>query len=171
MSRTPELDRQRALNQPRPPFDVLSDFYNWLEAEGLFIAHYGATKQRSTACTNCKGRRFDPDGLTAREGQLLARGALPDRDRPPCPKCDGTGVQWHSYVDEDSIAPHPLAGSPARLFAEFWGLDLNKIDRERETILAELRETAPRRCRGCMNPHTNTGHYCDTCSVAEEATA
>lgn len=160
---TPELDKQRRLNEPRAPFDVLSDFYNWLEAQGLFIAHYGATKERSITCPQCKGRRFDPSGLTAREQQLLSRGALPDADRAPCAKCEGRGHIWHSYVDEDSMEPHPLFQSPTRLFAEFWGLDLNKIDAEREALLADLREQAPRRCRGCMNPHTNMGHYCDEC--------
>lgn len=168
---TPELDRRRALNAPRPPFDVLTDFYDWLKAKGLVIAEYGATKQRSITCSRCKGRGFDPAKLTAREQQLLTRGLLDDHDREKCEKCDGEGREWHEYVDEDSLEVHENDERPDRLFAAFWGLDLHKIDAEQRALLEEIREAqigAPKRCRGCMAPHSNEGAYCDNHSTTEE---
>lgn len=149
MTDTPELDKQRACNEPRKPFDVLTDFYDWMVQEGIVLATYGRVRERSMMCGACKGRRFDPDGLTAREQQLLARGALPDEEREPCPRCEGRGREWVTEVDDDSLEPHRLHGSPEALFARFWELDLDKISAEREELLAELRRTAPPRCKIC----------------------
>lgn len=142
MTDTPELNRQRVLNQPRPPFEVLSDFWNWLEAQGLLIAEYGAAKQRRVTCGACHGRGFDPGALTPREQQLLRRGLLTDVERPRCAECDGTGMVWQSYTDEDSLEPYH--GGPERLFAEFWGLDPDKIDAERQALLQDLQQRTNR---------------------------
>lgn len=144
---TPELDKQLACNEPRSPFDVLSDFYDWLQAEGLVIAEYGRQRERSAVCPRCRGRRFSNEGLNERERQLLAIGALPDHEREPCPKCDATGKVWESYVDEDSLQPLDIFSDPEVLFARFWGLDLHKIRKEREDVLSALRESAPPQCK------------------------
>lgn len=161
---TPELDKQHACNEPRPPFDVLTDFWDWMEAEGIVLAEYGRAKERSVTCSKCKGRRFDAEGLTPRQQQLLRVGQLPDHERNPCPKCAGSGNEWVSYVEEDSL--QPLQTTPTALFARFWKLDLDKIGSERRAILDELQQTAPRRCRKCMEAHKNEGHHCDTCLEA-----
>jgi hypothetical protein len=136
---TPELDKQHALNEPRPPFDVLSQFWDWLDENGYVLARYGATKQRRVTCTRCRGRRFDVAGLTPRQQQLLTRGALPDSERDQCPRCEGEGTVWVEYNDEDSLVEAHVA--PTKLFAEFWGLDLNKIEAERRALLDSLRRT------------------------------
>lgn len=161
MTDTPELDKQHALNEPRPPFDVLSQFWDWLEANGYVLAKYGAPRQRRMTCPVCRGRCFDVSGLTPRQQQLLRSAALPDSERDPCPRCAGEGTVWEEVRDEDSLME--AHASPTRLFAEFWGLDLDKIESERRAILEELRQVAPRRCRNCMGAHGNEGHYCDTC--------
>lgn len=156
---TPELDKQHACNEPRAPFDVLSDFYDWLESEGFVLARYGRHKERSATCPTCRGRRFSTEGLTGRQRQLLAAGALSDHEREPCEKCEGTGTVWMSYVDEDSLQPVTL--TPEALFARFWGLDLEKIRNEREEILSALRENAPQRCKICQEPTEADFGVCD----------
>lgn len=146
---TPELDRQRELNQPRPPFDVLTQFVDWLDEHGYVVARYGRRGERSERCPRCRGRGFDPDGLSPREQQLLRAGHLSDEQREPCPECKGDGKVWRSYVDESSL--EPIEFGWAALFARFWGLDLGKIDGERARLLEELRKD-PARCRICRNP-------------------
>ncbi len=138
---TPELDKQRAALAPRPVNDVLSEFVDWLTAEGIVLARYGRRGERREKCGHCSGRGFDPDKLTARQRQLLEIGRLPDADREPCPVCpDRSGYVWREYVDEDSL--EPLHEAWDRLFARHLGLDLNAIEQERRALLAALRGEA-----------------------------
>lgn len=152
---TPELDKQHVLNEPAQPFDVLSSFYDWLCAEGLVIATYGRQKERTVSCPECRGRRFKFEGLSPRELQLLRTGNLPDEERDPCDRCEGSGSTWISVVDEDSLQEVDYWDHPEVLFARYWGLDLDKIRNEREELLSALQEQASQKCKVSPQPTTN----------------
>jgi len=141
MPPTPEHDALAAANEPERPTETLSRFYDWLGEQGYTLAQYGAPRQRHVQCPTCRGRRFDPTGLTAREQQLLSRGLLRDDDRAPCPECDGSGARWVDVIDEDSLAAAPVG--PSRLIAEFMGVDEDKLNDEKRAILDALQERTP----------------------------
>lgn len=70
----------------------------WLQGEGFYLAR-ATGAQRTVTCPRCRGRRFEPEALTAREQQLLAAGALPDHERSPCVGCQGRGSVWEAAPD------------------------------------------------------------------------
>lgn len=166
---TPELDKALSLNTPRKPFDVLSEFWDWLEGNDYVIAKYGRPRERFFTCTVCKGRKINAGALTPRQRQLLHKGHLPDGDWPECPRCEGTGREREEYVDEDSLAPAMIP--PDRLFAEFWGLDQNAMDREKRELLTALSTptTTMRRCRNCQRRMSSpTMFCCEWCEMMSE---
>lgn len=132
---TPELDKMLAAIAPRKVNDVLTEFVDWLESEKIVLARYGATKERTVRCDACDGTGFDSGPLTARQRQLLRRGALRDEDRPRCDCSDGK--RWESYIDPNSLVE--IHESYERLFSRFLGIDQDAIERERRAILEALR--------------------------------
>jgi len=48
---------------------------------------------------------------------------------------------WSDGDEYDDGGYYPLSMSPEKLFAEFFGIDLNKIEAERRAILEELRNS------------------------------
>lgn len=167
---TPELDRALRLNMPRKPFDVLTEFAHWLEAEGYMLCQYGAPRFRRVRCEKCKGRKIDAEALTPRQRQLLHKGVLKDEEWPPCPRCHGEGYIELEYVDQDSL--HPVQRNWSRLFGEFWGLDQDAMEREKMELLRALRTpSAPemRRCRNCQRKMNEpTAWCCEWCEMMSE---
>lgn len=138
---TPELDKLLASVEPRKVNDTLTSFVDWLERDGIVLARYGASRERTRKCRVCHGRGFNPHNLNARQQQLLAKGMLPDSDRQECPRCFGDGQEVETFVDEESLAP--IHESYTMLFARFLDIDMAKVDAERRAILDELRQEAP----------------------------
>jgi len=131
---TPELDRRTAI---MPQAETLTEFVDWLESEGLRIC---ALDKRS-ACTGM----WDPqagrdgvsyhcdDGTLRRDTFYTLRKTDTDRSGETCPKCDGAG-----WVESGPGEYEPITEGWERLFARFFGLDLDKIEAERRALLESL---------------------------------
>jgi hypothetical protein len=113
---TPELDKHaEVLDESR----TLSDFYDWLGQQGvhLMVWRTDMTDRRLCLAFNC------------------IDGKVGKRD---CTACDGTG--WREVTGIEGWVEDPR--HPERLFADYFGIDLNKIEQEREALLDGLRTKA-----------------------------
>jgi hypothetical protein len=166
-TKTPELDRRHELLKPRPVNDVLSEFYDWLRADGLVLARWHDQREGYVKCPDCTlGGILHPTGKDTSKLRRRQRQAIRDWPRrdgagdhrvvpihmreqfdaflyatldplPPCPTCYGHMEVTVMRPSSDYLAEHHE--SPERLFARFLDLDLDKIDDEQRAILAELR--------------------------------
>jgi DnaJ-class molecular chaperone len=112
---TPNLDkRAEVMHSLRHPHEVLTEFYDWLQAQGLRLAKYEAR----TWTEPCDGGLFAP--CTEDEN---------------CRHCQGTGKVEITREDwwEDTRRPEVL-------FGDFFGLDEDKIEDERRALLDSLRK-------------------------------
>jgi hypothetical protein len=114
---TPELDkRAEVLDEAR----TLSEFYDWLGQQGvhLMVWRTDITDTRSCLEFNCI------------DGKVSFGSSQRD-----CTKCGGTG--WREVTGiEDWVED---SRRPEQLFADYFGIDLNKVEQEQAAILDELR--------------------------------
>lgn len=165
MPATPELDKQRAVAfTEREPSHVLSEFYDWLQAEGIEFATWGEPYDVQERCPTCDDRAkgIDPKSLRRRHKDVLGIGRTREerrgsrwtgltvgesreyeerlrRECRPCPDCDPAtpGFRYVTRIHQDRLTP--LNQGPERLFARFFGIDLDKIEAERRAILEAIR--------------------------------
>lgn len=147
---TPELDKRHDVAfEPRPPSEVLSEFWDWLHANGYEICADGYHEEVEEKCGVCAGvgKRMNPRqrqvyeeawpimGTVTWEQSIEERGQFLARLKD-CKTCDGSGFVYVKHYRQGLV---PFVGGPERLFARFFDIDLDKIETERRAILDELR--------------------------------
>ena len=127
-----ELDRYSELHQ-NGTLSTLSEFYEWLRSQGLHLARWGELTE-DRPCLICretgKVERDNDDPLAGWSASVL------ERITEDCTYCEGRGFEV-VVTGEDWIIDHR---SPDRLFADFLGIDLNKLEQERREALDRVRE-------------------------------
>lgn len=158
---TPECDkRSEILGEKRAPNDLLTEFWDWLRAEGLRLASYGEDEEYAVDCPSCRvGTGFDAVStgrdvtqLRGRRLQLATDGSRHGLSReeadayrhtaletlPACPQCNGETRVWRRTHNPDVLTEHHE--SPERLFSRFFGLDADLIEAEKQALLRALAE-------------------------------
>ena len=130
MSATPELDKQREIIASGES-QTVGDFLDWLrDDQGLRLVKQ-VTHKVEIPCT----------GTVLALGDDCVHGTLRGylgNEKGKCPQCSGTG--WVTVTrTEDVQDPR----SPLALIADYFGIDLKKIDAEREQLLEALRSGSP----------------------------
>lgn len=129
---TPECDRLVAVAEES---QRIGEFIDWLGEQGWFIAYTERMIDRPCASTVCT-KYTVTQCVNGRS--ILYRGEGGE-DVGPCSKCDGTGFIRSERLDPIGL---PLAMSPERLLAKFYGIDLDKVEAERRAILKSLRSAS-----------------------------
>lgn len=146
---TPELDKRSrvAFGQERPA-DTLTNFYDWLAADGIVLARYGEPYEREERCPDCPTiKGYDERAISYRARQVLSalRGdeharyadEITRKRSKRCPGCRGVGVIYHQQTRPDVL--YPAQESPERLFARFFDINLAAIDAEQRALLEAIR--------------------------------
>jgi hypothetical protein len=118
MVETPELDRQHAVMSDA---HVLSEFYDWLQSQGVHLMRWRTDLPDERRCTT----------LACNEGKIYNRRKHAVED---CSSCDGTG--WRTITVEGWVHD---GRSPQQLLADYFKIDLDKIEAERRALLADIR--------------------------------
>lgn len=128
MSNTPELDKQKEIIDSGDS-QTVGDFLDWLrDDQGLRLVKH-VTHEVQIPCTS-------PDALLL--GDDCVSGTLRDyrgNDKGTCPQCSGTG--WLTVTRTEDVED-PRTG--LALIADYFGIDLKKIDAEREQLFESLRQ-------------------------------
>lgn len=150
---TPECDKRKAVAfTPREPAHVLTEFYDWLEAQGIVLARYGTTEEVAERCPDCRtAKGVREPSLRYRERQLLAGreinqaerasilARVEQRGRSRCPRCRGVGTIYERRAEVNPSRLYPFHEPPERLFARFFDLNLDAIESEKLAILEAIR--------------------------------
>lgn len=129
-SATPELDKQsKIINSGESA--AVSDFLDWLiDDQGLGLVKHNVTHEVEMPCAG-------PSMMTMKEcdgGRVKNHRGV---DLGACTLCGGTG--WVSRtVTEDVVDTR----SPLVLIADYFGIDLQKIEQERRILLDQLQAAA-----------------------------
>lgn len=135
---TPELDkRSDIMHSLRHPHEVLSEFYDWLQEQGLHLAKFEAREVEEP----CPGFPIMDTDHECRIGRVWEKRTVePGKPREWVDtlerhsRCTGTG--WIKVSREDWW---PDNRRPEDLFEDFFGLDSDEMERERVALLDNLR--------------------------------
>lgn len=137
MSDFPEHDRMTAITDQS---QQLGSFLEWLRMSGIVLARWEHTKP----CDAADGPVVDYDHLPEESGQKwrCEGGRMvghPESNKPGvigsvCKKCDGTG-------SVERIEPRltPTGQRIEQVLADYFGIDLDKIEDEKRSMLAQIR--------------------------------
>lgn len=131
MSETPELDRMIRLREDGIT-PTLENFTFWLEEQGIRFMRYQDTLE-DRMCITCSGT-----GCVSVDNDDPMAGwatGIPEKITKDCDFCTGTGYTQH-IIGHDW---YEESRSKETLFADFLGISLTEIDRERRALLDDLR--------------------------------
>lgn len=115
---TSECAKMRAVHAES---QAIGEFIEWLGGQGVQLMRYEAVPD-SRVCTN----------INCRDGQVR-RG----REKVDCAKCNGTGFEEYELTTW-----MPERRGIQQLLAEFFNIDLAKVDVEQRALLAAIRGDA-----------------------------
>lgn len=122
MSQYPECDKLAAISKES---QSIGEFIEWLQQEkGVRLAHYGM-KEKWCSCP----------GFNVFGGDEFK----------DCPKCKGTHFQQNEDGTPVLIKSETLMSYPKNtegLLAEFFKIDMNKVEEERRAMLKSIRKVS-----------------------------
>ena len=135
--RTPELDRLRTV---RDRSQTIGEFLEWLRSEKQVTMTRWTKGLTDTRV--CRGVQGDTDrdncdaGVVRHNITQIVGGAVTFRAHKDalCPVCRGSGREEYEVEAQDV----PWAPPIEVLLAEFFEIDLDKVERERRALLEEL---------------------------------
>lgn len=142
---TPELEKRKAIIDSGKAA-VVQDFFDWLKAEGVIFAQHGEPYEVVLCCRVRNGytrEEWTPQWRSyPYESDLTGRheyapcnpdGSLRD-EQPPIVE---------TRFNDDKLGFHRLFGKDGEaVLAEFFDIDLQKIDAEQRALLDAIREAA-----------------------------
>lgn len=138
---TPELDRQAAIVWSGRS-EAVQEFIDWLLDE----RHYQIAEYLYQSTDPCPGVRRDPfddsncEGGRVKQTRTIWSGAKrvgKVLEGETCPQCQGTGEVTSTFANPQLV---PVFIQREKLMADFFEIDLNKIEAERRALLDTLRE-------------------------------
>lgn len=123
---TPELDKQSDIIATGDS-QAIGEFLTWLAERNIHLMRWETDRQRMDTCPG------EDDYTHCKEGRAVGRrGTIYDRD---CPQCHGTG-EVKVRLKADYVAD---GRTTEQLLADFFGIDLVKIEAEKRALLRSLR--------------------------------
>ncbi len=134
MSDHPECDKMLAVSEDS---QKIGEFLEWLGSQGLHVCSL-VTKRpceyrgRRYACSG--GRLYYGEDVSSLGHLLVDESEYESEAIRRCDACRGSGMV-------DLIQPHfsPVSGTINTLLAKYYGIDMDKVERERRAILEDLR--------------------------------
>lgn len=129
MSDYPEHEKMTAVQEQS---QAVGEFLEWLQTptehggKGVSL-HTWEEWEEDDTCLECAGTGKVGSVRRNSEGARLQ----------DCPNCDGTRL-----VSRPREGWMPVGGSANKLLAEFFGIDLNKIEDEKRAMLDQIRASA-----------------------------
>lgn len=147
MIATPELDKMHKVHEESQPIGA---FLEWLSGQGIVLCKW-ATPQSSRQCTGVTRDLFDRDNCEGK-GVALRTVTVIDLNNPrdererrtlieagdECTACDGTGRV--EYDEAEQFMPDYM--SIEKRLAEYFEIDLDKVEQERRGVLEEIRSAS-----------------------------
>jgi hypothetical protein len=112
--------------------EILSSFWDWLESHGFRLSRWEQLEEE-VDCPKCMNGIVivrNPDPLIG-----WSTADIPEMIEEPCSRCEGAGYLVKPLPEREI----PWTGGPEKLFAEYAGIDLYALDRERRDILDSIR--------------------------------
>jgi hypothetical protein len=134
MPKTPELDKQLSFIKDGTT-QTLTEFYDWMMSRGYRFVRWEEVKEERTCPAQlCKYGLVTVPNPDPRAGWASD---VPETLEEPCDRCGGTGYLV-KVLKEDWVMFH---ADPEQLFADFLGINRDKIEAERRALLRELQDS------------------------------
>lgn len=129
MSDYPEHDKLSEISELS---QSIGEFIEWLPTVDMFVCDTKRVKE----CLHSIGGLTSPRRIECRNGRLYNEAH--DEDRGECDQCNGTGMV--KRIDPFWV---PFAGGIELLLANFFGIDLAKIEQEKRAMLDSMLAQRP----------------------------
>lgn len=108
---------------------AIGEFLDWLQQEKGAVVHHWVSNDYEEKCPGSSIFHFCVDGKRAHGvgGELIATAVS-------CTRCKGTGKVTEHFEGWMDV------GNTSDLLAEFFGIDLKKIEQEKRAMLDSIRE-------------------------------
>lgn len=139
---TPELDRQSEIIHSGRS-ETVQEFIDWLREEKKYLL----AEWRDTTVESCMGvRRYSDNPSNCEGGRVIKTVTgitypfgMDVHSYDVCPVCEGTGEVTVTHRNPFLVQ---VWVRPEELMADFFGIDLKKIESERRALLDALRAAA-----------------------------
>lgn len=138
MSEYPEHEKLKEISDTS---QSIGEFVDWLNDRGVQLMKY-ETYTEPEDCVGCQatGRIRVVVPYVIDEDNPGMVGSGPRRTMQTCPDCDGTGKDPNETWTTSEWGP--VRGSIQELLAEFFEIDLNKIETEKRAMLESIRSAS-----------------------------
>ena len=130
MIETPELDR---MSDVRDHSQAIGEFLEWLRDQGVQMVRWETRRPESLCSGDALFREFAELDAELRSAQ--SETPRPSDVHPPKCKCKGTGIVYGTERDELVSVDRSIE----RWLADYYDIDLDRVEAERRAILEELR--------------------------------